>query len=119
MKFSLSIGQPQAVKAGNTYTHTNTHTYTYIHTYIHVGGVSLSWKMIKMESPAAVLKKMEIPTDSGLSIVIDFAFNKDVCAVSYIHPYILDVSLVLRLCLAVKKSKWRKGRKLLSIFGSS
>eukprot|EP01036_Dinobryon_divergens_P026604 gene26604-35276_t len=35
------------------------------------------WKMTKMESPATVLKKMEIPTDSGLSIVIDFAFNKD------------------------------------------
>eukprot|EP01035_Chromulina_nebulosa_P023779 gene23779-30842_t len=33
--------------------------------------------MTKMESPATVLKKMEIPTDSGLSIVIDFAFNKD------------------------------------------
>ena len=39
--------------------------------------------MIKMESPAAAMKKLEIPTDSGLSIVIDLTFNRDVCIIFF------------------------------------
>ena len=53
-----------------------------LHVHIYTsGGVCLSWKMIKMESPAAAMKKLEIPTDSGLSIVIDLTFNRDVCII--------------------------------------
>jgi hypothetical protein len=41
------------------------------------GGISGSFKMIKIDTPPAYFKQLKVPTDSGSILMIDWLFHSD------------------------------------------